>query len=148
MDIVTIVAPIILIAGIGIILNLAYIYYFYAVTIKKWRIVDGEILESGVEYFRSKTDSDTEGWRPKTIYIYNINGTNYTNNKITKNIKILLPSESSANKFSYNYLIGQKILVYYNQNNPQNSIIDGSFNYNSLLLILISILSFIVAYYI
>ena len=148
MDFKTIIASTIVIAGIGIILNLIYIFYFYTITLKKWGRIEGEILESGVEYFRSKTDADTEGWRQKTIYTYNVDRISYTNDKITKNITILMPSESTIKKNSVNYEIGQKIIIYYNKNNPQDSIIDNSFNYTSLFLILIFVVSFFVAYYV
>ena len=143
-----IISIIIIIAGIGLIFKVLYVYYFYTVTLKKWSIVKGEILESGVEYFRSKTDSDTEGWRQKIVYTYDIEGVTYTNDKMTKNIGILLPSESSAKKNSVDYIVGQKVNIHYNKRNPQESIIDDSFNYSSLFLILISILSFFVANYI
>jgi hypothetical protein len=147
MEIKNIISIILLIAGIGIILYLINIYLFYAITIKRWIKTEGEILESGVEYFRSKTDSDTEGWRQKVVYLYNIKGVDYKNDKITKNISILLPSESSALK-SNSYFIGQKITVYYNKNNPKQSVIDPSFNYNSLVLILVSVIAFFVANYV
>lgn len=148
MEIKNIISILLLIAGIGIIFNLINIYYFYTITFKKWLKVEGEILESGVEYFRSKTDSDTEGWRQKIVYLYNVNGIDYENDKITKNIRTLLPSESSALKNSNTYSVGQKITVYYNREKPNESIIDGAFNYNSLFLILVSIGAFVVASYI
>ena len=115
---------------------------------KKWKKIEGEIIESGVEYFRSKTDSDTEGWRQKIIYIYNIDGIEYKNDKITKNIAILLPSESSAIKNSKSYFVGQRITVYVNNKNPKESIIDSSFDNSNLLYVLIGIVAIFVSNYI
>ena len=148
MEIKVIISLIIVLAGIGLIFKIISVYYFYSVKLKRWGTTEGKVLESGIEYFRSKTDSDTEGWIQKVIYSYKVEDINYTNDKITNNIKILLPSESSVKKNSDEYLIGDKINVYYNKNNPQESFIDGSFNYFSLFYILIGITAFFVANYI
>ncbi len=148
MELKNIVSVVVLVAGIGVILYVLNIYIFYTITLKKWKKIEGEIIESGVEYFRSKTDSDTEGWRQKIIYIYNIDGIEYKNDKITKNTRILLPSESSAIKNSKSYFVGQRITVYVNSKNPKESIIDSSFNYSNLLYVLIGIVAIFVSNYI
>lgn len=148
MELKNILSIVVFVAGIGILLYVINIYIFYTITLKKWKKTEGEIIESGVEYFRSKTDSDTEGWRQKIIYIYNIDGIEYKNDKITKNTRILLPSESSAIKNSKSYFVGQRITVYVNNKNPKESIIDSSFDYSNLLYVLIGIVAIFVSNYI
>jgi hypothetical protein len=148
MELKNIISVIIFVAGVIVILNIINIYLFYTIRLKRWKNIEGEIIESGVEYFRSKTDSDTEGWRQKIIYIYNIDGIEYKNYKITKNIEILLPSESSAIKNSKSYFVGQKITVYVNNKNPKESIIDSSFDNSNLLYVLIGIVAIFVSNYI
>ena len=69
MELKNILSIVVFVAGIGILLYVINIYIFYTITLKKWKKTEGEIIESGVEYFRSKTDSDTEGWRQKN-YLY------------------------------------------------------------------------------
>jgi hypothetical protein len=148
MELKNIISVIIFVAGVIVILNIINIYLFYTIRLKKWKKIEGEIIESGVEYFRSKTDSDTEGWRQKIIYIYNIDGIEYKNDKITKNIAILLPSESSAIKNSKSYFVGQRITVYVNNKNPKESIIDSSFDNSNLLYVFIGIVAIFVSNYI
>ena len=135
-----------IIAGSGLILKLLYVFYFYSVTIKKWGKAEGTILDAGIEYFRSKTDSDTEGWKLKINYSYNVSGLDYNSNEITRNIGLLSPSKSIVKQNNKEYFKGQKIIVYYNKRNPQKSIIDGNFNYNSLILILLGLLSFYISH--
>ena len=48
------------------------IAYFYFVTIKNWKKAEGIIIDSDVQYFRSKQDSDTEGWKEIANYKYNV----------------------------------------------------------------------------
>lgn len=132
-------------AGIGIILYVLYIYFFYTISIKKWIKTEGVILFSDIEYFRSKIDSDTEGWKQRIVYSYEVNGVSYTNDQISKNVNILLPSKTSVEN---NYKKGQKITVYYNFKNPKEAIVDYSFNYNNLFLLLFAIIAFLVAKYI
>lgn len=137
----------ILIAGIGLILKVLYVFYFYNVKIKKWNVVEGTISEASIEYFKSKTDSDTEGWKQKVLYTYRVNDIEYKNDMITKNIGFLAPSKSMVEN-NYKYLKGAKIIVHYNTNNPKESIIDDSFDYRNLLLLLIGILSFFISMFI
>jgi hypothetical protein len=135
-------------AGICLMFKALYVFCFYRIILKRWSQCDGEIAESRVEYFRSKVDADTEGWRQKVIYTFKVDGVRFTNDTITKKVGVLHPSKSFAEGSSVSYKVGQKITVYYNKNNPKESIIDDSFNYTSLSLIIFGILSFFVANYV
>lgn len=127
-------------SGIYLIFKVLRIYYFYKVTLKKWTVVNGEIIESKIEYFRSEIDSDTEGWKRKIIYSYTVNKKLYVSDKITKNINILLPFKDNL-KNELNYIKGQKIEVYYNNKNPDESIIEGKFGYSNFLVFVLGLIS-------
>ena len=109
---------------------------FYFFTIKKWKTVEGIILKSEKIYFLSKLDSDTEGWKDSIVYLYIVDEIEYQNDKITKNMEMLLPLENQVSPLSFeNFKTNQKVNVFYNPTNPKESILDSKFNYFSLFLI-------------
>jgi hypothetical protein len=122
------------------VLKFLYIYYFYTFILKKWNKTEGEILLSEKIYY--KGNSDTEGWEEKIIYMFVVNGEIYKSSVITKNLTFLY---SFQNSFKLRYNVGQKLIVYYNKNNPSESIIDGKFSYNNFIIIFMSLLIFFVA---
>lgn len=149
MELLTNIVPIVLImVGIGILFNLLRIFFFYTYTIKKWNITLGKIIESKVIYFRSKTDSDTEGWKENITYSYVVNNVQYKSNKLTKNIGHLSHSKEWVEKTNRKLVTNDEILVYYNPKKHSESLLDNKFNYKSLLLILLSLISFYIAFYI
>lgn len=141
-----IISLIILVSGIGLIFKAIYIYYFYTFLIKKWHKTDGTIISVKIEYFKSKTDADTEGWKTKIIYEYIVNNINYQNDRITNNIGFLSPSKTIAENCMNKYIKGQRVIVYFDKKKPENSVIDDSFNSNNYLLIIMGILSFLISY--
>jgi hypothetical protein len=139
---IDIISLMILFAGIGIILNLLRIFYFYTFTIKKWGKIDGVILKSEVVYFRSDTDSETEGWKQEILYRYCVDEIWYESNIIGKNIGILLPSKTWVERNKSEIKVGEVIQVFYNPKNPSKSVIEDKFNYSSIFVVLISFLAF------
>ena len=112
------------------------IYYFYTVTIKNWRKIEGEIISSDFVYMKKK-DSDDDTWEQSIKYQYCINGINFTNNLISKNIKLSSTIKDVVKNMSTDYTEGQKVMVTYNPKNPKESIIDDKFNYFTLMLCLV-----------
>jgi hypothetical protein len=108
------------------------IIVFYLVTIKKWRKTEATIAECEVNWFRSKTDSDTEGWKEMIKYNYTVNSTEYESNCVTKNLGFLTPSKSFAK--NYNFRKNQKIEIYYDPLNPKNGIIDSKLNLFTIII--------------
>ncbi|MCO6163021.1 DUF3592 domain-containing protein [Flavobacterium sp. NRK F7] len=115
--------------------------FFYWVTIKKWKKTQAIIVECEVKWFRSKTDSDTEGWKEMIRYNYTVNSREYENDCVTKNIRILTPFKDFAKK--YNFSENQKIEISYDPENPKNAIIDTRLN---LLTVLFPLIFYIVSY--
>jgi hypothetical protein len=109
--------------------------HFYFIIIKKWKTVEGVVLKSEKVYFRSKSDSDHEGWKDSIVYFYIVDEIEYQNDEITKNMEMLLPFENQVSPLSFeNFKTNQKVNVFYNPINPQESILDSKFNYFSLFL--------------
>lgn len=145
MDLNKFISIIIFIGATGILIKVIYIYYFYIVRIKFWYRTEGEILDSGAEYFVSNTDVDTAGWRYKVLYKYKVDGEEYFNNVIGKNIGVLVPWEESINNYENKFQKGKSAAVFYNPNNYRDSVIDDKFSLTNFIPIFISIIAVFVA---
>lgn len=143
MDIYNLIASVLVIIGVGIIVKIFSILYFYKVTIKKWNKTEGKVLESEIIYFRSQTDADTEGWKHKVVYKYIVNHQEYIGNRISKNIGYLSPSKELSSGIEFSK--GQIIDVYYNPEIPEKAVLDNKFNYISLFYITLSLIAFYIA---
>ncbi len=116
---------------------------FHFITIKSWNKTRGTITNSDVKWFRSKTDSDTEGWKEMVRYKYYVNSIEYENNIISKNLSFISSSKSFA--VNYDFKIGQNVEVTYNPVNPKDSVLTTKFNY---LIIICPVIIFTFIYYI
>ncbi|MCG2612598.1 DUF3592 domain-containing protein [Flavobacterium sp. SM15] len=108
------------------------IVVFYFFTIKKWSEIEGTITSYETVYFRSKTDSDTEGWKEAVTYNFKVNMIEYQGNCITKNLNILFPFKEQAKQ--NNFKKGQKIQIYYNPKDPNQSVLENKFDLMSIIL--------------
>lgn len=108
------------------------IIFFYLITIKKWIKTEATIVECEVNWFRSKTDSDTEGWKEMIKYLYTVSSIEYESNCVTKNLDFLTPSKSFTKK--YNFRKNQKIKIFYDPSNPKNAIIDSKLNSFTIII--------------
>ncbi|WNM20359.1 DUF3592 domain-containing protein [Flavobacterium capsici] len=128
LKIVIVFSTIVLLYKIGSVV----IFYFF--TIKKWSEVEGTIISSDVVYFRSKTDADTQGWKEAVIYSFKVNMIEYNGNCISKNLGFLFPFKYQAKQS--NFIEGQKIKIYYNPENPNQSVLDSKFDLMSCIILL------------
>jgi len=108
------------------------IIIFYSTTIKKWKRTNATIIDCEVNWFRSKTDSDNEGWQEIIKYNYTVNSIEYKNDCVTKNIRFLSPSKNFVK--NYGFKKNQKVEIAYDPLNPQKSIIDLRFNFLTLII--------------
>lgn len=123
------------ISSVLLLIYFFYLVYFYFVTIKKWKIAKGEILES-------KWIQGIEDLEEKIVYTFYINGISYNNNMITKNIRVSFPFQ---NKTKLRYKVGQKINVYYNPKKPKESVLDHKFRYENYLILIFVVVTYFVA---
>lgn len=124
---------IVFLISIGIYLFiLIKISFFYFVTIKQWMQIDAEIINSEIGFYRSKSDSDTEGWEENVTYSFVYNSETYSGNCVSKNFKVLVPFKDMANQ--NNFKIGQKIEISFNPKNPLESVIEDKFDLMNIIL--------------
>lgn len=125
--------------SVAMIYIFAKIYYFYTFTVKSWQKTEGKIITSEFVY-NQKKDSDNDTWEQSIKYQYCINGINFTNNLMSKNIKLSSTIKDVVKKMSTEYTKGQKITVTYNPKNPKESVIDDKFNYYTLVFCFVALL--------
>ena len=135
--------------GYIFILNALIIYFvffksvfFYAITIKKWKIADGVIL-SHSQYYES--GSGDGGWTLKVLYSYDIRGVSFRSSEYTRNISILKPWKEWVDTF-YIPPVGQKVDVYYNPENPEDAVLDSKFDYLNFLILIMGTVAIAVGY--
>ncbi|WP_157481253.1 DUF3592 domain-containing protein [Flavobacterium rakeshii] len=123
---------------------LGVIFYFYEVTIKKWKTTEGMIIRNTVE--RDKKDTDGY-WRNYVVYEYSVDGKHYQNND--SHTQNLIFSSSLKYQIVPNerFVEGKKVKVYYNPQKPHKSVIDNKFDYYNLAILFFSIIGALIAYY-
>lgn len=130
-------------------LVLGWVFYFYEVTIKKWKTTEGVILRNIVKI--DKTDRNLESksnsWRNYIIYEYGVGGKFYQNNdRHTQNL-IWKSSFKSHVDIDDRFTEGQKVKVYYNPEKPHKSVIDNAFDSNNLAILFVSLIGIVLAFY-
>jgi hypothetical protein len=121
---------------------IARIFIFYAITIKTWKSVKGQIIDFDVKYSSAKGDPDHDGWKPYLKYRYIVEDVVYEGDTLTKNISVMLPSQDLVREHNKKFEEGKEILVTYNPKKPEKSVIEREFNYYSLLIFGVYIIVF------
>lgn len=100
--------------------------YFLALNVhqawqnQSWNSVKGTILESRIE--SSSGDSATM-FSPSVMYEYTIDDNTYTNNKISVDSAFSCSDINVAQKSVKNFPVGKTAEVFYDSNNPSNSVL-------------------------
>nr|WP_322624671.1 DUF3592 domain-containing protein [uncultured Flavobacterium sp.] len=121
------------------------IVYFYAISINRWKITEGIVLESSTQYYQSDDTRDNDGWKLRIVYTYKIDGAEFHSEKYSKNIGILKSFKDRVDT-SEAPKINQKVAVYYNPKNPQDAVLDNKFDYTNCIILIISIVGVLVGY--
>ena len=124
---------------------LGAIFYFYEVTIKKWKTTEGVILRNIVKWDKRRGNNNGV-WRNYIIYEYSVDGKYYQNNdRHTKNL--IFGSNLKSIVPNGRFIEGEKIKVYYNPEKPHKSVIDNKFDYYNLGILFFSALGAYMVYY-
>lgn len=134
-------------SGILILLKFLSIVVFYFFTIKNWKTINGKIEKSSINYFISDKDFDTQGYKLIVEYSYFIEGKEYSNNKISRNIRLLAKNKAYHKNDLKRFMVGNEVVVYYNPTKLNISLIDGNFDDFNFILLLIAIISILVGIY-
>jgi hypothetical protein len=102
---------------------------FYFLTIKHWKKAPATIISNNVIYEQSGEDG---GWKEAVKYKFVIDGVDYENDCISKNMGILYPFKHQAKQSKFRN--DKKIMITYNPENPKESVIDDKFDALNVIL--------------
>lgn len=124
------------ILGVVFIALFAKIFYFYAVTIKKWNATSGEVVDYDVVY-QQEENKERGYWKQYVSYAYTVNGTVYHSQKITENATFY---SSSKRLLGNSFSIGEKVTVYYNPKKPKEAVLDNDITFGSFIFLYLGII--------
>ncbi|MBI5960617.1 MAG: DUF3592 domain-containing protein [Chloroflexi bacterium] len=94
---------------------------------RAWPTVDGRVLSSGVEARRSRSGSGhSTSFYPAVVYEYVVNGQRYMNNVVNPGQPIGIGFRGMVEKKVARYPVGNAVPVYYNPQNPGESVLETS----------------------
>lgn len=133
--------PLILLLLIGVIVTIIGVFTLKnSLEAKKWPTTKGKITSSSVseerKYDSSSKRHKTE-YRANIRYSYNVNGRSYYNDRIFFGAVNL--SRSTAEKYTRKYPKGINVIVYYNPEKPEKSVLETSIGFRNLLTLIIGI---------
>lgn len=138
-------AGVIFIFGIILLLHFLYLHITSSKT-KNWKHVKGKILISNIDNINYTGEDADLSYKAKVKYQYNLNGKNYLSKKIFYGDYIRSNMSYRAKKVIKKYGKDEIVTVYYNPDNPEESVLETGINpviykilYVSLCLILLSI---------
>jgi hypothetical protein len=87
-----------------------------------WPTTSGVVTESNIRWDPPETGNDYGAFSPILHYSYNVSGTQFEGDRIVFGI-FAFRYQSNAQDFINNYPIGKSVIVHYDPNNPQSSIL-------------------------
>lgn len=109
-----------------------------------WPSVEGQVTVATVEMHVS-TDSDGDTSRyytPRVVYEYSVSGQQYGSDQVTIGSTWNYPSEARA-AAKLKYQTGQRVIVYYNPENPSQAVLESGSTRGAWGTLLIGIVFFI-----
>jgi len=92
-----------------------------ALSMRRWLSAEGEVRSSGV--LGVDSGASARMYRPEIVYAFSVGGIEYTGARRT-----LFPIQAGgtgyAEEVAGQYLVGQRVTVYYNPQNPRESILN------------------------
>lgn len=129
---------IILFILIGLFLSSFGLYFLYKEgNIRNWPTIVGTVQDTQIADF--SRSSSTPSFKPIVTYQYSVNGKDYSNNRLTvisKTYGTLIEAEAIVAK----YPVQQKVVVLYNPQNPQDSILKHQSKMISYFIIIFGLL--------
>jgi hypothetical protein len=109
-----------------------------------WPIAPGRIISSNVESYLDDTDGPPRTqYRARVLYTYEVHGRQYTGDRLSLGLTISGTLSRLAQRTASRYPVGHSVDVYYNPDNPSDSLLHPHSRWHYLLwLIGIGILTF------
>ena len=110
----------------------------YAITSKKWPVVQGEIISS-------RMAEDNEGYYPKISFSYNVLGIDYVSTTINPNELVArsIVGKKAAERKNKTLSIGTPVKVYYKPDDPKKAVIEPGVTIGSFFFLVIAGMFFI-----
>lgn len=102
-----------------------------------WPKATGRIISSSVEYSRDSDGHDS--YKPEVTYTYAVNNRFYKSHAI-KFGENSYDNKPVANEIANRYAVGKKVVVYYDPQNPENSILEPGVTGGSYIVLGIGVL--------
>ena len=99
-------------------------------SVQDWPETVGKVLHSEVEMRRSRsgTSGYSTAYYPKVLYEYEVGGQRYQSQQISAGFQMGLGNQATVQNQVAQYPPGTSIRIYFNPNNPAQSILDKSAN--------------------
>ncbi|WP_113880736.1 MULTISPECIES: DUF3592 domain-containing protein [Marinobacter] len=109
-----------------VIIFLGFWRYYFGIKSKGWPVTDGLIISGKSEYYANP--SGVNGHILNIKYRYKVSGKNYTSTRINFSLNESAGNKAHAEELLNNYRNGRVVKVYYNPNNPEQSVIEPGNN--------------------
>ena len=121
-EVVSLIFPLIF-AGAGVMLiAVGLTSYEKTKSTESWPTTTGVVRTSGI---RRHNDEGTIRYAPEVEYQYSVDGEQYTSGVIRSEIFVHFNDENEARQFLRGYPPEGKVLVYYNPDNPKESVLQA-----------------------
>jgi hypothetical protein len=112
---------------------------------QSWNTVMGRILSADVEPRRSHSEHGyTTSYYPVVMYEYQVNGQRFMGSRINFGAQVGYGSANWAQKTIMRYQTGGMVEVYYDPNDPTQSVLERSAGSGSRILVLVAVLIFVI----
>jgi Protein of unknown function (DUF3592) len=106
---------------------------------KTWPTTMGAVIKS--EIVSEKDSEHGTMYRPEVVYVYSVDNREYTSNEITFGSSMVSTSRrKSVAKATYKYPVGKQVNVYYNPDEPYESVLETDVTFATKLLLWIGYL--------
>lgn len=124
--------------GFGLlVLWFAFAFTSYVRRAHKWPVTRGRIVASDVEaYQQADEDSRDPYYKPSVVYTYEVNGRQYSGDRVTMGVKISASLPGIARRMAAKYPVGNEVDVYYNPQNISESVLQPHSRWHYLIWII------------
>jgi hypothetical protein len=123
---------VVILAGLALFAALlALVFHRQVWASQSWHTADGRILVADIEAYRtwvSSSDASPSGWRtrfrPSIVYTFEVNGQQYVSDRVSFGGQIGWSAASFVSGRVAKYPVDSPVTVYYNPQNPAESVLE------------------------
>lgn len=130
--------------GIFLFLNFFYLFYMSKKT-KMWNAVKGKVLSSNIDSIKYVGEDAAQSYKARVEYQYSVNGESYSSKRIFYGDYLRSNMPWRAKKIIKKYAKDEMVTVYYNPQNPKDSVLETGLNYVVYKTLFVSVLFILLA---